>query len=150
MSKFKDPNFVPPKHGRRAPGYCGRKWYPAAVMVAQGASNRAITETLGIPQTTLSRYRLHEKFREAVNQIHDQCVEEAVGRLSTAMNKSADVIITLLDSESEKIRLEAVDRVERWFKTFRNDKLLMERLQKLEQVQPMIAVPVTAGNVNEA
>ena len=137
---------IPPELSRAAarnPGNNGRKWEPIAMAVAMGMSNKAISDQFGVPGTTLQRWRANPKFREFVNRVHDNAVDEAVGKLAGVMASAADKIIALLDNESPKIQLDAIDRVERWFKIFRNDKLIFEKLQALEGRLPHVSLSNT-------
>jgi thiaminase len=111
-----------------------RIWEPAAVCIASGMTTKQTAEKLGLPPGTLNHWRRHPTFKNFVNRLHDESIAQAVGKMAEALTTAADVVIKLLQSESENIKLQASDRVKEWVKLFRNDKLVLEKLETLEKM----------------
>lgn len=84
---------------------------PIAIAVAGGDTIKSAAEAAGCSlPLAYSLSRSHE-FRSMVSDLRTQAIQRAVGTLSTAANKAAQILIELLDDEDPKIRLAAVTRV---------------------------------------
>ena len=115
------------------PGHKNRKWHVAAMCIACGMTTKKTAEHCGISVGTLQHWRRHPKFKAYVEKLHDESIERAIGRLTNAMTKAANVVVELLGSKNQMVQLAATKELKDWVKSFRNDSLILKKLAVLEQ-----------------
>jgi len=64
-----------------------------------------------VSERTVYRRLKDEAFVQRVNQARTSLLQQAVGRLAKAVPKASDVLDKLLDSEDERVRLQAAKAV---------------------------------------
>ena len=86
-------------------------------MMLQGQSNGTIAKRLGIRPETASRWRQLPQFRDALENNHDPDKIDQDTNLTFLRWRSYDVLLSLLDSEDDSIRLRASSEVFKLFGT---------------------------------
>jgi AcrR family transcriptional regulator len=79
--------------------------------LACGDSVRDAARAAGIPERTVYRRLRTESFVQRVNQARTAMLQQAVGRLSKSVTRAGEALDRLLDSESERIRLQAAKAI---------------------------------------
>lgn len=81
---------------------------PLAVQVAGGSSIKASCEFVGCSIQTAYNISATDEFRQRVAELRSEITSESVGLLTTAANKAATTLVSLLDASQEpSIRLNA-------------------------------------------
>jgi hypothetical protein len=76
--------------------------------LASGESIKEAALQAKMSERTVYRRLRNESFVQRVNQARTSMLQQAVGRLAKAVPKASEVLDKLLDSASERIRLQAV------------------------------------------
>jgi hypothetical protein len=76
-------------------------------LLAKGHSVRAAARRANIPRNTAARKARRPAFKAKVDQLRDELVRQALGRLVGSQNKTAGTLAELLKASSEKVRLGA-------------------------------------------
>lgn len=76
--------------------------------LASGDSVKDAARQAGCSERTVYRRLRNESFVQRINQARTSMLQQAVGRLAKAVPKASEVLDRLLDSPSERIRLQAV------------------------------------------
>jgi hypothetical protein len=93
-------------------GTGGNKREAVALAIASGRSLRQAAEQCGAGERTVKRWHAEDpSFRRRVAELRSEMFDEAVGLLSRLGGKAALVLGLLLDSASEKVRLQAARTV---------------------------------------
>jgi hypothetical protein len=80
----------------------------AALAIARGQQVKLAAKETGVGLRTLHRWLTEDQdFRRRVGELRDELFSEAVGRLSDLAGLAADTLGDLLDSNDEKVRLQA-------------------------------------------
>jgi hypothetical protein len=100
--------------------------------LANGLGIAVAAERATVSQTTVYRRLRDPRFRQWIAETRTRLFDEAVGRLAAASAKASDVLISLLDSADEKVRLQASTKIiENWPK-LREAGELSEKVRELE------------------
>ena len=79
--------------------------------LASGESVMDAARLANVSERTVYRRLRDDTFVQRVNQIRTSLLQQAVGRLAKAIPKASDVLDKLLDSTSERVRLQAAKAV---------------------------------------
>jgi len=79
--------------------------------LAGGMSVRASAEAAGMTERTAYRRWAQPEVRREVAALRALVLQEAIGRLTAGSTRAAEVVLGLLDSEDEKVRLAAACRL---------------------------------------
>jgi hypothetical protein len=79
--------------------------------LAGGMSVKAAGEAAGMSERTAYRRWARPEVRREVAALRAVVLQEAVGRLTLGTTRAAEVVLGLLDSEDEKVRLAAACRL---------------------------------------
>jgi soluble lytic murein transglycosylase-like protein len=79
--------------------------------LASGDSVKDAARLANVSERTVYRRLRNESFAQRVKQARTSMLQQAVGRLAKAVPKASDVLDKLLDSRSERIRLQAAKAV---------------------------------------
>lgn len=79
--------------------------------LAGGMSVRAAGEVAGMSERTAYRRWARPEVRREVAALRAVVLQEAVGRLTAGATRAAEVLLELLESEDEKVRLSAAGRL---------------------------------------
>ena len=86
-------------------------------LMLQGQSNGVIAKRLGIRPETASRWRQLPQFRDALANNHDPDKIDADTNITYLRWRSYDVLLSLLESDDDAIRLKASSDVFKLFGT---------------------------------
>jgi len=86
---------------------------PAAFVaaLATGLSVKAAAEATGLAERTAYRRWAQPEVRREVAALRAVVLQEAIGRLTAGSTRAAEVVLELLESEDEKVRLAAASRL---------------------------------------
>ena len=79
--------------------------------LASGESVRDAARLANVSERTVYRRLRNESFVQRVTQARTAMLQQAVGRLTKAVPKASDVLDKLLDSRSERVRLQAAKAI---------------------------------------
>jgi soluble lytic murein transglycosylase-like protein len=79
--------------------------------LASGDSVKDAARLANVSERTVYRRLRNESFARRVNQARTAMLQQAVGRLASAVPKASAVLDKLLDSRSERIRLQAAKAI---------------------------------------
>lgn len=79
--------------------------------LAGGMSVRAAAEAAGMAERTAYRRWAQPEIRREVAALRAVVLQEALGRLTAGSTRAAEVVLGLLESEDEKVRLAAACRL---------------------------------------
>lgn len=80
----------------------------AIPLIIQGKTDAEVAEAIGKTRETVNRWRNHnEEFNEALDDARSSYFESQVAAVSARAQKAIAVLDGLLESEDEKIRLQA-------------------------------------------
>jgi biotin carboxyl carrier protein len=79
--------------------------------LASGESVKDAARLANVSERTVYRRLRNESFAQRVNQARTSMLQQAVGRLARAVPKASEVLDKLLDSASERVRLQAAKAV---------------------------------------
>ena len=82
-----------------------------APLIATCSSIRDSCKTIDCSEATGYAVASTDEFRQLVAQIRTQAVQQAVGVLTNAATKASQALVTLLDSQDEKIVLAASSKL---------------------------------------
>lgn len=82
-----------------------------ALAFASGESVKDAARLAGVSERTAYRKLKDERFIQRVNQARTSMIQQAVGRLAKTCAKASEVVEKLLDSKSERIRLQAAKAI---------------------------------------
>src|SRR5438128_1740636 len=81
------------------------------VALACGNTAKEAAEKAGVGERTVYRRLADQEFMARVNQARNLMIGQAVGRLSLTCAKAAETLEKLLDSDNERIRLQAAKAI---------------------------------------
>ena len=82
-----------------------------ALALASGESVKDAARLAGVSERTAYRKLKEERFIQRVNQARTAMIQQAVGRLAKTCAKASEVLEKLLDSKSERIRLQTAKAI---------------------------------------
>jgi hypothetical protein len=82
-----------------------------ALALATGKTRAEAARAARVSEATVTRRRRDPAFRALVNEIRTRMVDEAIGKLTDALSKSAGRLAALVDSEDEQTALRAARSV---------------------------------------
>lgn len=82
-----------------------------ALAVARGSSLAAAARHLDVPESTARRWAAEPTFKPTVDGFRRQMISRAVGHLTRAANSAVMVLVKLLKSDDEDVRLKAARAV---------------------------------------
>lgn len=102
-------------HSRPTPADSGRQRKNAATVaalaLAVGKPVRVAARQAGIGERTMYSWMRRPTFQRKVAELRERLVSEAVGRMSRAMAGAARMLVRLLRSEDEVVRLKAASAI---------------------------------------
>ena len=122
---------------RQAPADPGRQRRQAAgvaaLALAVGKPVRIAATQAGVGERTLYTWMQRPAFKRRVAGLRERLVAEAVGRLSKAMAGAARVLVRLLRSEDETVRMKAATAILHMSIRVREHGELERRVAELEE-----------------
>ena len=103
------------------------------VALAGGATVRAAAIAAGIAERTAYRYLEILDFRQAVLKARSAMIDQAAGRLAQTSTKAAATLRKLLDSDDERVKGAAAEKILRLGTQLRDSNELAERISRLEE-----------------
>ena len=79
--------------------------------LATGLSVKAAAEATGMAERTAYRRWAQPEVRREVAALRAVVLQEAIGRITAGTTRAAQVVLELLESEDEKVRLAAASRL---------------------------------------
>ena len=112
----------------------GNRREAAALALASGRTIKAAAKETKVGERTLHRWlKTDPSFRQRVTDYRDEFVSQTVGRLSALSVKATDTVAGLLDSEDEKVQIQAVRLVYESLAATREAVEFAARLNAVEQ-----------------
>lgn len=106
----------------------------AALALAVGKPVRTAAREAGVGERTIYRWLKKSAFKRRVAELRERLVSEAVGRLGRAMTGAARVLVELLRSEDEAIKLKAATAIIQLGVKLREHGEVERRLSELEEL----------------
>jgi hypothetical protein len=103
-----------------------------ALALAEGETVQAAAVKAGIGRTTAYRRLADPAFKQRIQTMRGDMIEQALGRMANSMSEAADVLRDLLKAESESVRLSAARTLLDLGAKLREAVELEERLSSLE------------------
>jgi hypothetical protein len=104
-----------------------------ALALASGRTIKEAAKAGGTSERTAYRYLADDDFRRQVTELRTEMLSQATGRLSEAASGACIVLILLLGSKSEAIRLRAARTILDLLPKFNDASTINERLEALEK-----------------
>ena len=101
-------------------------------------SQTAAAKQLGCSKVTISRRIQDPQFKEKLNLYRRTLLDTVSNKLVQSTSKAVDVLIALLDSESESTRYNTASKILSIAQDFIVQEDIMQRLDKLEQQDTML------------
>jgi hypothetical protein len=95
-------------------------------------SLRDASRASGIRLATIHKWSRNPTFRAELEQMKDAVVGDVVAKLKTNCMKATDVLVGLMDSQSEQVKRGAANDIIEHTKSFMQMRELESRLEKLE------------------
>jgi hypothetical protein len=103
-----------------------------AAGLAAGLEIAEAAKVANVSESTAYRRLRDPAFRHLVAELRGKMVEQAVGRLAASMTKAADRLVKLLDSKSERVRLNTAKAIIGMVQKLREQTEIEDRLAALE------------------
>jgi hypothetical protein len=106
-------------------------------LILELASGQSVADAcmrVGVSRATGFRRMAQADFRARVEEAKSEMVKQAIGRLARMSTKAADRLEDLLDSPSQKIRIEAIRTVLQNVRDLRQSEEFEKRLDQLERL----------------
>jgi len=103
-----------------------------AVLLASGQSVTAVAEQSGVSRRTIYRRLEQPEFRTRVRELRSEMVDQAAGYLSRTAVKAVRTMESLLDSDSDTVRLGAARSILETGMKLRESAEFAERLAEVE------------------
>lgn len=101
----------PARNGTAPPPALTPKQEDAALATAKGLTIAAVAKAAGAGVRTVKTWRSLPAFQQRVSELRQEMTGEAVGKLTAGMGYAASTLRSLLDAESDGIRLSAARSV---------------------------------------
>lgn len=104
------------------------------VLAAQGLSQREIAEQLGISRTTVTNYYADSNFRQKLENMQMEVLQEATRKLQSSMTDAAGVVAGIVNDPdlSAQIRINAAQLIMSQAKSWTEATDILRRLEALE------------------